>query len=290
MQSDSKGEITVFKTNYKATLKSILRSPIILIALGATLIVAYASHNGASHTAEGYVTQLYKLRQQIANHSISTCLSVFPAFVGMLVSAYVLSDLRNGFGDLLVSSRKSIFSIYLSKICAIGTVAFAARLLVLAAGVVWFWTVHYPVEFIPDGAVLPLGKVLAGYAASEAAFVPFMLLCYIAMPTFVCAITNIPASGAVWNICHYLIKIVYTPLQYTNFCLVPFSVWRYYTSFYFIEDPQMMEDMQAGLIVDGLGMTSTTLPEALTAYVGWIVFSVALLTAAYFILKRRYRT
>ena len=217
LQGDNKGENTVFITNYKATLKSIFRSPIILIAFGATLLVAYSIHTGASHTAPGYVTPLCALRQEFANDIQGTCIHVFPAFAGMLVSAYVLSDLRNGFGDLLVSSRKSILSIYLSKLCAIGTVAYVARLLVLAACLVWFWTVHYPVEYVPDGAVLPLGKVLVAYAANEAAFAPFMLLCCIAMPTFVCAITNIPASGAVWNIGHYLIKIVWTPFIYTNF-------------------------------------------------------------------------
>ena len=280
----------MFKTNYKATLKSILRSPLILIAFGATLFVVYSTYNKGSYTASGYVTQLCSLRQHFANQSISACITVFPAFVGMLVSAYVLSDLRNGFGDLLVSSRKTILSIYLSKLCAIGTVALIARLLVLTAGTVWFWTVHYPIEFVPDGAVLPLRKVLAAYAANEIVYVPFLLLCYIAMPTFVCAITNIPASGAVWNVCHFLIPKVCTPLHYTNFFLVPFSVWHYYTSFYFIEDPQKMKDMQAGLVMDSTGRYSATLPEALTAYIGWIVFSLVLLTAAYFILKRRYRT
>ena len=148
---------------------------LILISFGATIIVAYSVYTATSHTAPGEITPLYALRQQFWNHSASTCKTIFAPLIGLLISAYILSDIRNGFSDLMVSSSKSLLSSYLSKLCAIGTVAFVARWIVLGVCLVWFWNVHYPIEFVPDGAVLPLKDILIGYVASETVFVPFLL-------------------------------------------------------------------------------------------------------------------
>lgn len=290
LQGDNKGENTVFITNYKATLKSIFRSPLVLLTFGATLIMTYALYDKFSYVFDGYSYDLPTLRQQLGNQITMIGNMLFPPFAGIMISAHILSERQNGFGDLLVSSHKSLLSIYLSKLCAVGTVTLVAGLLFAGGNIVNFWCVYYPENYIPDGVFLPIGKILAVYAGTAAAFIPFMLLCYIAMPTFVCAITNIPAAGAVWNVGFYLAGSVYTAFASTDFFLPPDSVTRYRFSFDYIENPQFMADMQAGLIKDSIGRYSVTLPEALTAYIGWIVFSLALLTAAYFILKKRYRT
>ena len=112
----------MFRQNYKATLKSILRSPVTLLALCATIILTIAMYE----TGSSGILTIKTLRQDIMNQISSTCSTLFPAFVGIMVSAHILSEKQNGFGDLLLCSRKSFASIYLSKLCAIATAAIAA--------------------------------------------------------------------------------------------------------------------------------------------------------------------
>jgi len=66
---------------------------------------------------------------------------------------------------------------------------------------------------------------------------------------------------------------------------------NYLMTYNYIDTPEYMKALQAGLYPTVLGgEVPPTLPEALTVYIAWIVFSLALLIASYFILKRRYRT
>ena len=186
----------MFRANYKATIKSILRSSVTLLAFGAAVILTLALY-------QSYVwgdLAIVALRSRIWNHIRVTCINLFPPFVGLMISARILSKQRNGLGDLLVSSRKSILCIYLSKLCAVSTVTLVARLIYLTASVLWFWIIDYPVTFASIGLSLQLGKILSFYAVHEVIYMPFLLLCYTAMPVFVSLITNIPAAGAVWNI------------------------------------------------------------------------------------------
>jgi len=208
-----------------------------------------------------------------------------------MISANILSEQQNVLGDLLVSSRKSILSIYLSKLCAVSTVTLVARLIFLTVTVLWFWNIDYPVTFASIGLSLPLGKILSFYAVHEVIYMPFLLLCYTAMPVFVSVITNVPAAGAVWNVGFYLLGMVVTPLANTNSYLPPLAMDNYLMTYNYIDTPEYMKALQAGLYPTVLGgEVPPTLPEALTVYIAWIVFSLALLIASYFILKRRYRT
>ena len=275
----------MFKTNYKATLKSIFRSPIFLITLGITIILTIAfSHGGSSGEYN-----LFLLRQEAGNHIRASCYNLFPPFVGILISAHILSEYQNGFGDLLVSSRKSILSIYLSKLCAVGTVTLWARFVHLSVWLLWFWCIKYPMAYASIGVSLPLEKILAWYVVNEAIYAPFLLLCFIAMPVFVTVNTNIPAAGAVWNVAFYLAGFIINRFARSEFFLPPRSLDEYIHTFMHIDNPQYMADLQAGLVPNPFGEIPPTLPEVLISYIGWIVFSVILLAVAYRTLKKRYR-
>ncbi|MBR3691799.1 MAG: hypothetical protein IKL89_03760, partial [Clostridia bacterium] len=112
----------MFKTNYKATLKTLFRSPITLIAFGTTLLLAYSLRNAHSYMASMYDPTVATIRSNIRGEVETACVRFFPAFTGILISAFLLSDKQNGFSDLIVSSRKSMLSIYVSRLCAIATV------------------------------------------------------------------------------------------------------------------------------------------------------------------------
>ena len=126
----------MFKTNYKATLKILFRSPITLIALGATLLLAYSLRSGGTYVSTVAPT-VALARENITMDVESACLSFFPAFIGFLIAAFLLSDKQNGFSDLIVSSRKSMLSIYVSRLCAIATVSLPAHLIMLCTNAAW---------------------------------------------------------------------------------------------------------------------------------------------------------
>ena len=279
----------MFKTNYKATLKTLFRSPITLIAFGTTLLLAYSLRNAHVYMASMYDPTVATIRSNIRHDVAAACVGFFPAFTGILIAAFLLSDKQNGFSDLIVSSRKSMLSIYVSRLCAIATVSLPAHLIVLFANAAWYWFVHYPsAGYIEVGAVLPLGKILAHYAVVEVILMPFVMLYYIAMSVFVCAVTNIPAVGGIWNVVYYLTNILIPMTFFSNYYLVPFDLINYIRTFAYIDSPQYLSDMLNGRV--SMNFPLKSLPELLIIYFGWIAFALALLTASYFILKRRYRT
>ena len=129
------------------------------------------------------------LRADIWNHVLTSCIHLFPPFVGLMISANILSELQNGFSDLIISSRKSFLSIFISKLCAVATITLIARLVLLAAKLIWFWGFSYPEKYGSIGIQLPLDKIICWYMANEMVHMPLILLCYIAMPVFIIAVT-----------------------------------------------------------------------------------------------------
>lgn len=265
----------MFRTNYRATLKAILRSPVTLLAFGGTILLTIALYKGGFLEGDA---SIYTLHQDIWNHIQSACVTMFPPIVGVMISAHILSELQNGYSDLLVSSRKSVLSIFLSKLCAVATVAIVARLLLLGVRLIWFWGARYHEVYAVADIQMPTWQVLAWYVLNEMIYMPFMLLAYTAMPVFVCAITNIPASGAIWNVFYYILSYVYTPFKATNLYVPPRKMHNYLAACNFKDNPLHVVDLSPAFF------------KALFAYFGWVCISLMLLTAAYFILKKRYRT
>ena len=54
----------MFKANYKATMKALFRSPVTLLAFGATVILTLAMYKGGT---VGLLTSLSNVRQEIWN-------------------------------------------------------------------------------------------------------------------------------------------------------------------------------------------------------------------------------
>ena len=268
----------MFRQNYKATLKSILRSPVTLLALCATIILTIAMYESGS---SGILT-IKTLRQDIMNQIRSTCSTLFPAFVGIVVSAHILFEKQNGFGDLLVSSRKSIASIYLSKLCAIATATLAASLLYFGVRLIWYWGFHYPEAYGRFDIAIPLIEILGRYIMGIFMFIPLLLLCYTAMSVFVSVVTNVPAAGAVWNVVFYLSSYLFFKFRMSNFNLPPYRMTTHIGSFYeiAIDDPRFIK-LLAEYFID---------EHVAPGFFGWIAVSIVLLMVSYFILKKRYRT
>ena len=87
----------MFKTNYKATLKTLFRSPITLIAFGTTLLLAYSLRQAHSYMASMYDPTVATIRSNIRGDVEAACVPFFPAFTGILIAAFLLSDKQNGF-------------------------------------------------------------------------------------------------------------------------------------------------------------------------------------------------
>ena len=268
----------MFRKNYITTLKSILRSPVSFLALCATIILTIAMYE----TGSSGILTIKNLRQDIMNQVTSTCSNLFPAFVGIMVSAHILSEKQNGFGDLLLCSRKSFASIYLSKLCAIATAAIAAGLLFFGVRLIWYWGFHYSEAYGRFNIGMPIGEILVRYILFILMFMPLLLLCYTAMPVFVSVVTNVPAAGAVWNIAFYLLGFVFLKFSRSNFQLPPIRMITHIGPFYetSTSDPKFVK-LLAEYFID---------EHVAPGFFGWIAVSIVLLVVSYFILKKRYRT
>ena len=267
----------MFSQNYKVTLKSMFRSRVSLLALLATVILMVAMLDDGS---SGVLT-LFTLRQEIMNQPNATCSNLFPAFVGIMVSAHILSEKQNGFGDLLLCSRKSFASIYLSKLCAIATAAIAASALFLSIKLIWFWGFHYQEAYGRFDIAMPISEILVRYFLGIFMFMPLLLLCYTAMPVFVIVLTNVQAAGAVWNVAFYLSGFLFLKFTLSNFHLPPHRMITHIGPFYetSTSDPEFVK-LLAEYFID---------EHVAPGFFGWIAVSIVLLVVSYFILKRRYR-
>ena len=268
----------MFKTNYKTTLKAILRSPVSFLALCATVILAFAMYE----TGSSQILTIKHLRQDIMNQASSTCSSLFPAFVGIMVSAHILSEKQNSVSDLLLCSRKSFASIYLSKLCAIATAAIAAGLLFFGVRLIWYWGFHYYEAYGRFNIGMPLGEILVRYFLFILMFMPLLLLCYTAMAVFVSTVTNVPAAGAVWNVTFYISSFFWFKFRESNFYLPPYRMITHIRSFneIAIDDPNF-KALLVNYFID---------EHVAPGFFGWIAVSIVLLMVSYFILKQRYRT
>ena len=268
----------MFKTNYKTTLKAIFRSPVSFLALCATVILAFAMYK----TGSSGILTIKHLLQDIMNQAQSTWASLFPAFVGIMVSAHILSEKQNGVSDLLLCSRKSFASIYLSKLCAIATAAIAAGLLFFGVRLIWYWGFHYYEAYGRFGITLPIGEILVRYFLGILMFMPLLLLCYTAMAVFVSVVTNVPAAGAVWNVTFYISSFFWFKFRQSNFYLPPYKMFTHIGPFYetSTSDPEFVK-LLAEYFID---------EHIWPAFFGWIAVSIVLLVVSYFILKKRYRT
>ena len=267
----------MFKTNYKTTLKAIFRSPVSFLALCATVILAFAMYQ----TGSSGILTIKTLRQDIMNQAQSTWASLFPAFVGIMVSAHILSEKQNGFGDLLLCSRKSFASIYLSKLCAIATAAIAAGLLFFGVRLIWYWGFHYYEAYGRFNIGMPLGEILVRYILFVLMFMPLLLLCYTAMAVFVSTVTNVPAAGAVWNVTFYISSSIWPKFWQSNFYLPPYRMITHIRSFneIAIDDPSF-KALLVNYFID---------EHVAPGFFGWIAVSIVLLMVSYFILKKRYK-
>ena len=203
--------------------------------------------------------------------------NLLPAFLGVIVASNILAEKNNGFGDLLVSNRKSLLSFYVSKILAFWTLALVVQLLFLG-----IWCVHYWC-FQQHSVVLQFEDILRWYVINEFVYMPIGILVYSSIATFVGVVTNVPAMGAVASVAHYLLQFIFYDLKsgtniISNYLyFIPRKIDSYTASFI---------DLEKTLNQVG----SATLGEAIIAVLFQLSFSLLLLAVSYCLLQRKYKT
>lgn len=270
----------MFFANYKATLKTLLRSPAVILAVVAAIIMictySYWQH-GIGFVADSVVL----VRQDIYNMARCSTWNLFPAFMGVLVASNILVEKNNHFSDLLLSSGGSFPRFYISKILALWTVGVLVHFVFLGA-----WSFHY--WAIQERSVtIAWWDALRHYVIMEAIYLPLSLLVSTSIAVFCGVATGVPAMSAVGIMVYSLLDSIFVNLKlYYYFAArylyyIPKQLDLYLMSFHDWGDAEYEE-----LICEYLSVSA---PTAVLAAAFHVIVSLLLFIISYIILKKRYK-
>jgi len=283
----------MFRSNYKTTLKTLIRDPAVIIAIVAVVLMVVTQ--GKWQNGYGVVhTERDLLMQNIFNMvRISTWCGLFPAFLGVMISSNLLSERKNNFCDILTTSNTSFRKFFFSKTLALWTVATAAHIVYLLLFSLHYWIIQAPqVEVI-------FREVAVHYLFMEAAYFLPSLLVATAIGYIGVSITGVQPIGAFVSLAYvFLLNIFpvlhmpnsvwggilyYLPMQYECY-MIQFSYFNYL-------NPEIDRYAAMNYLLEKMLKNTgylVTPEKALLSIVFHCVFSVTLLVISYFLLKKRY--
>lgn len=111
---------------YRATMKSLIRSPTILLAILGGILLIFANGTGNGTSTSEYDWAL--MGAAISNHVNTPITSFLPAFIGVIIGFDLLKDKENRFHEILETSQLSFTKYYISKLLAYITIGFVGYL------------------------------------------------------------------------------------------------------------------------------------------------------------------
>jgi len=274
----------MFKANYKATLKTLVRHPAIIIAFVAVIITI---------VTKGYWTHGYGIEEKVVNHICgvaygTTWVLIFPPFLGIMIASNLLSEVDNNFCDVLSPTNLSFLKFVSSKVLAYWTLATAVHLLFAFVKMFHYWVIQ---GYVLGGreVTLNIWQILWRYLFNEAVYLPLSLLVATAVAFFCIGVTRFPVMGAVGLLGYVFLDnifpalygeesvwggiIYYVPKQLLFYCAA--VTWDIPTS-------AKLEEFRINSLL-------YIYPEkAIAGLVYNYAFSIILLFISYFLLRKRY--
>ncbi len=279
-------------SNIKMNMKTILRDS--ATAFAALIAVIMNFMYGLSnyprvnqldvHVAPG-VTDIFNYAMNVMMEMFSKPVSdiAFP-FLGVIIAVNIFKELRSNAYDVMAVGQTSFRQFYFGKLISYYLVG-----LIMSAGLglsfeILYLTVYHPFHW----EVNWLG-MLASQLAWMVSLYTSCLLIPIAIGVFAAAVSGFAAAAPIANCAYYYLPVM-TPiwkLRIHNYIHVtPIKLLVFMK--YWIVQPDDWYRVQIGEALAAKYDVHSSFREALISYFSMILLAAVLLTASYFLLKRRY--
>ena len=288
--------INMVGTSVKNNIKSIIRDPTTILAFLAAVILrfingvhSYVGPNGEYIDSQIYLSSdgfQYMLNTMVGMVTVSIEEILFP-FIGIIIAINIFKDKRSNMYDLVESSQISFRKYYFSKILSYYILSVALCLLVT----LFFGCVYMAVN-LPAGTNIAWEKVFFVQLIAIVVSYTGCLLIPIALAVFLIAITGNPIVGAIANAVYNFVPYMFVGFSRTDFghyvYVYPMSLHLYLKDWLLYPANERFSFEHQQLYGDGAPF-HTSFPEALFSHGLQILIATVLLTASYFLLKRRFQ-
>ena len=269
----------MFKANYISTLKTLLRHPATMLACAAIVLSSVTS---GAKLAEPVEYSRFYVMQSLWNISMDSCWLVMSSFLGIVISSNILSDIVNGFSDVLSCSKSSFFSFFASKILAFWTLGITAKCIYSIIFGVRYW-------FVQERMVVPpFWERFSHFLLVDALYLLPSLLVVTAMSLFLCAVSGVPVMG-VGVFFYSMLDKIFNALKYSQniFGGILYFLPKQYVLYTSLLNnyPQKRSDQLQNYFTP---IYEITPQRAIFSIVFHCIFAVVVIIISYFMLKKRY--
>ncbi len=274
----------------KNNLRAVFRDPTTLIALLIAVIMQYMHGfryeymNQYDVDTSAFATRMFDYAMNVMMNSIAKPVYqiAFP-FLGIVIAINLFKEKRTQVWDITMSSRLSFGTFYLGKVISYYLIGLVMCVVLGLSFEISFAMTHEISAWDVNWKQILLGQIV------------WMLTIYtsclpipIAVGVFAASLFGVSAASAVANLSYYYFPQIIWVYKQTAFAryvhVIPQKFWIFLK--YWVIHPQDWYEITIG-DPEWFGYSSS-LVETLISYAALIGISIALLTAAYFLLKRRF--
>ena len=277
----------MFKANCKATLKTLMRHPAIIIAFCAVILNILINNSVKYDAVDDHAlfNHIYSIS------SVSTWSILFPPFLGVIIASNLLSERDTNFCDVLSASNMTFIKFVSSKIIAIFTVAVVAHFLYYFAYMLDFWIVQINST---EGFDIGYGfwELAWRYLLHEVVYLPLSLIVATSIGFFAVGITGVPLMSAVSLLGYVFLKNIF-PIYLAGTAAVNGlgGVLYYIPTQMTLYICAVTSPTPTSLRLEEYAMNNylyVTPEKAIFSIVFHYVISILLLVISYFLLRKRY--
>lgn len=279
-------------SNMKMTLKTILRDSTTAFAVLIAVIMNFMYGLGDYarvdqldvHSAPG-VTQTFNYAMNVMLEIFSKPVSeiAFP-FLGVIIAVNLFKELRSNTYDIMEVGQTSFGRFYFGKVISYYLVG-----LVMSLALGLSFEILYLIVYHPFHWELNWLGMLASQLAWMLALYTSCLLIPIALGVFAASVTGVSVAASIVNCAYYYLPMM-TPIRKYNFYnyihVTPMKLLIFMK--YWIVEPDDWYKVRYGDDFAASFGFDSSLKDALISYFSMILLAAVLLTASYFLLKRRY--
>lgn len=279
-------------SSIKINLKSILRDPTTALAALVAIIMQfmyglndYARTNQFDVHETPDVTPIFNYAMNVMLDALAKPVAqiAFP-FLGVIIAVNLFKEMRFNAYDIMASGQLSFRQFYLSKLIAYYVIGLVASL-----GLGLSFEILYLIVYHPFYWELNWLWVLGAQIAWMIALYTSCLLVPIAIGIFAASVSGVAATAPIANCAYYYLPMM-TPIWklrlHSYIHVVPDKLLVFMK--YWVVQPKDWYKVQIGGDLAVQWGVDSSFKDAIISYISMLVLAAILLTASYFLLKRRY--
>ena len=282
----------MLKSNVQLNLKTILRDPTTLLAVLIAVIMQFMY--GLNDYSQAYLFDIYTnpgvtsefngVMNEMMNMFAKPVAQIAFPFLGVIIAVNLFKEMRSNAYDIMSVGQITFRQFYCGKLIAYYAIGLVMCMILGFGSEILYWIKERPFHLEVDWI-----DILVSQIAWMFALYTSCLLIPIAIGVFAASFSGVSVTAPILNCAYYYLPMM-TPITklgiFDYIHVIPEKLFIFMK--YFVVHPDDWYHVQIGNDLSlRLGVESS-FKDALLSYVSVIMIAVLLLSASYFLLKRRY--